>query len=234
VEKDRDETVRQMFNDISPTYDTINRIVSLGIDKSWRRQLLKQLPTASPLQLLDIATGTADQLIAFLQNCPQITKAYGIDVAEEMLKIGQQKLATNKLTERSELLCASALALPFNDQSFDCTSITFGIRNIGNPLVALQEMHRVLKPKGQALILEFSLPSHPLVKRSYLLYLRYILPKIAGLVSGHTAAYVYLNQTIEKFPYGQTFCNLIAQAGFATATALPLTFGIATLYIGTK
>ncbi len=228
------EVVRQMFNAISATYDRVNATLSLGIDKRWRRHLLEKLPEGAALQVLDIATGTADQLIALLEGCPQIRKAVGVDIAEKMLSLGRRKLSQRALEERGELFCADALELPFEEASFDCTTITFGIRNVADPLIALEQMHRVLRSKGRALILEFSLPPHPLIKRGYLFYLRHVLPKVGGFLSGHAPAYVYLNQTIEQFPCGEAFCTLMQEAGFSQATAYPFTFGIATLYVGEK
>lgn len=223
------QAVCEMFNAISPTYDRVNRVVSFGVDKLWRRRLSNELPPSGDIHLLDIATGTGDQLIALMKRCPRIVEALGIDVAEEMLARGREKLQN-----RATLICASALELPLENGSVHCTTITFGIRNVGDPLKALKEMNRVLKPQGRALILEFSLPTNALIRQGYLFYLRHLLPRIAGWISGNREAYVYLNRTIEKFPCGEAFLKLMRQAGFASAKAIPLTFGVATLYVGEK
>lgn len=230
----RQDPVCEMFNAISPTYDKVNRLVSFGIDQGWRARLKQELPLSEDLQLLDIATGTGDQLIKLMQSCSNITSALGIDVAEEMLLRGREKLLHEGLEKRATLICASALELPLKEESVDCTTISFGIRNVGDPLAALKEMHRVLKTHGRALILEFSLPRNRVVRMGYLFYLRHILPRVAGWISGNKAAYVYLNRTIEQFPCGEAFCSLMRQAGFNKVRAIPLTFGVATLYVGEK
>ncbi len=226
--------VCEMFNAISPTYDRVNRLVSFGIDRAWRASLAREMQNKADLHLVDLATGTADQLIALLKLCPHISHALGIDIAEEMLERGRKKLLHKQLESRARLVCASALALPIEDETVDCTTISFGIRNMENPLTCLKEMHRILRINGQALILEFSLPKNRFIRAAYLLYLRYLLPCIGGLVSGTKQPYAYLNQTIEKFPCGEAFCELMMQANFANVEAIPLTFGVVTLYKGTK
>lgn len=223
-----------MFNAISRTYDQVNRLVSFGIDQRWRRRLKKELPEGSNLFLLDVATGTADQLIQLLQSSPCFSKGLGIDIAEEMLAIGRRKLSCKGLLDTASLLQGSALDLPVASSTVDCATISFGIRNVGAPLQALQELHRVLKIGGRALILEFSLPQRGWLRTPYLFYLRHLLPRIAGWISGSREAYVYLNQTIEQFPSGKRFCALLEQSGFSQARAIPLTGGIATLYVGIK
>ena len=228
------DTVCEMFNAISPTYDRVNRIVSFGIDRIWRNRLARELPSKKELHLLDIATGTADQLIALLAHCPNISRALGIDVAKEMLDLGNKKLFRRGFSTRASLLQASALALPAASESMDCTTISFGVRNVGDFFASLREMYRVLRPGGQALILEFSLPRNRMIRAAHLFYLRQLLPRIGGLISGNRKAYDYLNQTIEKFPYGEAFCERMGEAGFCDVEAIPMTFGVATLYKGKK
>jgi len=225
--------VSQMFNAISPSYDRVNRILSFGIDQRWRKTLKKHLPEGSHIHLLDLATGTCDQLLELMKT-GKINKACGIDLAEEMLDIGKGKIAKSAFADKVSLSVASALEIPLDDESFDCTTISFGIRNVGDPLKCLKEMHRILKPKGRALILEFSHPENRSVRMLNLLYLRYILPTVGGMFSGKKSAYSYLNRTIESFPYGEAFCSLMEEAGFKKITAYPLTFGVATLYVGEK
>lgn len=228
-----EQSVKEMFNAISPSYDRVNRILSLGIDKGWRKKMRSHLPPGNNLSLLDLATGTADQLLSLMED-ERIAEGVGIDLAEEMLVFGQKKVIGSKYKDNITLKVGSALAIPSEEDSFDCVTISFGIRNVQDPSLCLSEMHRVLKPCGRALILEFSLPTNRLVRSAHLLYLRRILPFVGGIVSGKRSAYSYLNKTIEAFPYGKAFCHLMEEAGFDNVRALPLSFGIATLYLGEK
>lgn len=231
----------EMFDQIAPTYDRLNRILSMGMDQGWRRRLAKEVagvaaaPSNKGLRLLDCATGTGDQLLACLSQVTQIEEAVGIDLAEAMLAVARQKASTHPKGARVRFDLASAAALPFEVGSFSCVTMSFGIRNVGNVSCALAEAFRVLAaPGGKLLILEFSIPTHKLIRLPYLLYLRHLLPRLGGLLSGHKIAYRYLNETIEKFPYGEAFCSLMRDVGFKDVRALPLTFGIATLYSGEK
>ncbi len=221
----------KMFNTISSTYDWVNRILSLGQDLRWRKKIARFLPT-TPISLLDLATGTADQLIVLCDLCPNITQAIGIDLAEDMLKIGQKKLRGKPY--KAQLIKGDAERLPFLDESFDITTISFGIRNVHHVDKALKEMYRVLKPQGKSFILEFSLPSNQPVKQAHLFYIQKLLPKIGGFISKNPEAYTYLNKTIERFPYGEAFLKLMDKEGFKNLTATPFTFGSVTLYEGAK
>jgi len=227
------EQVSLMFNAISPSYDRVNRILSFGIDQCWRKKMLQHLPSGENLRLLDLATGTCDQLLALMKS-GKLGYGMGIDLAEEMLAIGKQKVAKSPFAEKIDLRVASALEIPSEEGSFDCITISFGIRNVTSVLNCLQEMKRVLAPGGRALILEFSLPKNRLIRSLHLFYLRRLLPLIGGMISGKKSAYCYLNQTVESFPYGDDFCALMKEAGLVKVRAEPLTFGVATLYIGEK
>ena len=225
------EQVSQMFNEISPSYDRVNRILSLGLDAKWRKKMIDHLPKGDNLHLLDLATGTCDQLIP-LMHTGKIASATGLDLAEELLKIGRQKIEKLPFKDRVALTCSNALDIPAEDHSFDCVTMTFGVRNVqGN---CLGEIFRVLKKGGRVLILEFSLPKNRLCKRLHLFYLRTLLPLIGGWLSKNRSAYTYLSQTIENFPYGEAFVSLMQQEGFVQVKALPLTFGAVTLYVGEK
>lgn len=225
------DEISGMFNAIAKRYDRANRCLSLGIDARWRKSLAKYLPEKENMRLLDIATGTCDQLIALMQT-GKVSCGVGIDLAEEMLAIGKQKILQYPFGEKIDLLCASACEIPFPDHSFDCTTISFGIRNVqGN---CLKEMFRILAPSGRALILEFSLPKNHLIRLCHLFYLRHLIPMIGGLMTKKKEAYRYLNQTIEAFPYGEKFLELMEKEGFVHCRAIPLTFGIATLYVGER
>jgi len=223
--------VSQMFNAISPAYDFVNRVLSFGIDSRWRKKVNQHLPDRSDLEIIDLATGTCDQILSLMKS-QKVTSALGIDLAEEMLEIGRQKIAKSPFHAQVDLKLASALEIPEEDASFDCATMSFGIRNVqGN---CLPEILRILKPGGKALILEFSTPQNRLVRSLHFLYLRKILPTVGGLISKKKSAYRYLNETIEAFPSGETFLSLMREAGFANATAYPMTFGVATLYVGEK
>lgn len=224
----------KMFDQISGTYDRVNRAMTLGLDQYWRGQLAKYLPDKPNLYLLDCATGTADQILALMNKVPHIGQAVGIDLAEAMLSIGQEKIKRTPHASKVQLHAASALELPFPDATFDCATISFGIRNLTDTLRGLQEMHRVLSDGGRALILECSLPKNALLRKFHLFYLRYLLPKIGGWLSSQKDAYIYLNKTIETFPSGPAFLSLLSEAGFATTSAHPFLGGVVTLYIGNK
>ena len=222
------QPVFQIFDEIAPTYDRTNRILSGGIDLYWRRKMASLLPKIEKIDLLDLATGTGDQLLSLLKNSPRIHKAVGIDLAEEMLKVGRKKLKA--YAHQATLKVASATAIPYEENTFDCATMSFGIRNVDNVPGCLKEIHRVLRPQGRALILEFSLPTNRWVQKSYLLYLNNLLPHIGKLISAHTEAYTYLARTIQAFPQAEAFCKLMQDAGFNSVAAHPLTLGIATIY----
>jgi demethylmenaquinone methyltransferase/2-methoxy-6-polyprenyl-1,4-benzoquinol methylase len=215
----------KMFDAISPTYDKVNRILSLGMDQRWRRELVKHLPPGKNLKILDLATGTGDQARALLETGASIV---GIDLSSEMLEIGKKKLG-----DKVQFLRADAENPPFPDHHFDAASFSFGIRNVTSPLTSLKAIRRVLKPKGRALILEFSLPPLP-IRGFYLFYLRHILPGLGGLLSKKPSAYRYLNETIEEFPSGKDFCFLMKEAGFTQIREVPMALGAVTLYTGDK
>ncbi len=226
--------VWKMFNQISPTYDKANRILSLGIDQYWRKKVARFLPKKEKIRLLDCATGTGDQIFSLMKKSERVSQAVGIDLASEMLRIGKQKLKKKSYARNVILKQACATDLPFIEESFDCATISFGIRNVANVEKCLSEIHRVLTPGGRILVLEFSLPANPQLKAAHLFYLRHFLPKIGGWISKSQDAYRYLNETIETFPYGENFCTLLKDAGFKNVQANPLTFGIVTLYQGDK
>jgi demethylmenaquinone methyltransferase/2-methoxy-6-polyprenyl-1,4-benzoquinol methylase len=221
--------IRDMFNQISPTYDRVNRVLSFGRDFAWRKAVARHLPTRPHLQVLDLATGTGDQLIAFFQAGASIHFGVGIDIAEEMLKIGREKTRAYPV----ELTLGDAQKIPFGESRFDAVSISFGIRNVSDPSLALREMHRVLKPLGRCLILEFSMPPK-WIRPFFLFYLRHVLPRLGGWLSQQTEAYLYLNQTIEAFPSGEPFLALMRNAGFTKSKRVSMNAGSVSLYVGEK
>jgi len=223
----------KMFNEIASTYDRVNRIISLGMDQKWRRQVAYNLPVKKNLRVLDLATGTGDQLLSLFQYGPSISKASGIDLSQEMLNIAKTKFGRTIYKDKTEFLNADAQKIPFPDCTFDAVTCSFGIRNVPNPLKMLQEVTRVLKPQGKCLILEFSLPPHPF-RGVYLIYLRHILPRVGGFFSSSLQAYTYLNKTIEIFPSGDAFAALMRQAAYHKIVLQPMALGAVTLYTGIK
>ena len=226
-----EESIPRMFDAIAHRYDLLNRLLSFGRDVAWRKQLTGQLADPSCRRVLDVATGTGDVLAAL---APIVSLGIGCDMAGGMLAFGQAKIKRRRLGDTLALVRADALRLAFRDGSFDAVTIAFGIRNIPEVVGALREMHRVLRPNGRLLVLEFSLPGNRWVRFGYLFYFRRILPLVGGLISGNRHAYRYLNQSVEAFPYGDAFCDLLRAAGFFKAQAHPLTLGIATLYEAVK
>ncbi|MGR3973232.1 MAG: bifunctional demethylmenaquinone methyltransferase/2-methoxy-6-polyprenyl-1,4-benzoquinol methylase UbiE [Candidatus Rhabdochlamydia sp.] len=219
----------QMFNAISPSYDVLNRLFSLGIDRYWRKAVCQFLPQ-TPFTVLDCATGTGDQLLTFLKHTPLITQAVGIDPAHQMLTKASHKL--RRYQDKVSLKEAFAEDLPFTKGKFDVLSISFGIRNVNDLSQALKEMKRVLHPEGSLLILEFSHPTSKFLAPLYFFYLNRVLPFFGKLFSSHAYAYRYLAKTIATFPQGDALCHHLHQAGFNTVKQVPLSWGIVTLYVG--
>jgi demethylmenaquinone methyltransferase / 2-methoxy-6-polyprenyl-1,4-benzoquinol methylase len=226
----------QMFDRIAPTYDLLNRLLSMGIDRGWRRRLTKFLPEKPDhLDLLDLATGTGDQLFTLWEMAPGRWRSLtGTDLSENMLGKAKDKspgrIPEGLVTWRT----ASAQDLPYGEAAFDVATMSFGIRNVPEPQRALGEIYRVLRPGGRALILEFSLPKFFLLRWPYLFYFRYVLPWIGGKVSGDAAAYRYLNRTVESFPYEGAFLAWMEEAGFRKTRFFRISGGIACLYLGDK
>jgi demethylmenaquinone methyltransferase/2-methoxy-6-polyprenyl-1,4-benzoquinol methylase len=223
-----------MFDRIAHRYDLLNRLLSFGRDVAWRRRLVTRLPEGEPLAVLDLATGTADVLLTLARECPRVRTGVGADMSGGMLEHGHRKIRERGLDGRFRLVRTDATALGLAPGAFDAVTIAFGIRNVIDVDAGLREMFRVLRPGGRALILEFSLPANRAFRALYLFYFRHVLPRLGGLISGDFAAYRYLNQTVETFPYGDAFARLMRDAGFTRVEAEPLTFGIATLYRGDR
>lgn len=226
--------VGSMFDRIAHRYDLLNRLLSFGTDVRWRKRIAQHLPEGDALQVLDLATGTADVLISLRRHCPRVMRGTGIDLSYGMLSHGVPKLRALGLGGHFRLAQGDAMRLPLPSNSYDAATISFGIRNVLDVPAGLREMQRVLKPGGRVLVLEFSLPGNALFRAGYLFYFRHVLPRIGALLSGDAHAYRYLNQTVETFPYGEAFCALLREAGFCEVRAFPLTLGIATLYQGDK
>ena len=220
-----------MFNAIANRYDFLNHFLSLGIDIYWRKKIVQQAKHYKPKLILDLATGTADLAIALtrLKN----TKIIALDIAEEMIKIGEKKINQKKLNERINLVVGDGENLDFKENKFDLVTISFGIRNYENPNKGLKEIWRVLKNKGTLIILEFSKPSNKILAKLYNIYFSKILPFIGGWLSSKSA-YNYLPHSVEKFPHGKALKQILEKNQFTNVKINPLTFGIATIYIATK
>jgi len=224
----------KIFDRISSRYDGLNRFFSFGLDVLWRKRLARFLPGQNNLTILDVATGTADVLLYLIRQNPHISRGYGIDLADKMLCRGREKVQQQGGSEKIILQHGDAQQIPFPENHFDAVTIAFGIRNMPEPRTVLAQMLRVLKSRGRALVLEFSLPPNRIVRFIYLVYLRQVIPTIGAIISGDRCAYRYLNRTVETFPSGKVFCDLMTTVGFKNVTAHPLTFGIATIYQGEK
>jgi demethylmenaquinone methyltransferase/2-methoxy-6-polyprenyl-1,4-benzoquinol methylase len=226
--------VWRMFDRIAERYDLLNHLLSLGQDIRWRKKVARFLVNKNDQYILDLATGTADQLLYMFNSSDRIKRAIGTDLAIKMLEIGKEKVKKKKLDNLIVLEQGDAEDIQSTDNTFDAVTISFGIRNVTRVEQSLSEMYRVLKPYGRVLILEFSIPSNMLMRRIYMLYFRNILPYIGSVISGDRYAYRYLNESVEDFPYGNAFCQLLVKSGFHNVTMHPQTFGIATIYCGDK
>lgn len=224
----------RMFDRIARRYDLLNHLLSLGQDIRWRKKVARFLVNKYDQYILDLATGTGDQLLYLFSCSDRIDRALGTDLALKMLDRGREKVKKRKLDDRIVLEEGDAENIQYPDNTFDAVTISFGIRNVMSVERSLSEMYRVLKPAGRVLILEFSIPQNILMRSIYLFYFRYLLPFIGSVISGDGSAYRYLNNTVEGFPYGDAFCQMLRESGFQNVSMYPQTFGIATIYYGDK
>lgn len=231
-EKSKKEQVAEMFDNISHRYDFLNHFLSMGIDKLWRKKVVKMIKKQGPEKILDIATGTADLAIAMAATGAK--NIQGIDISDGMLSIGRKKIENKKLQNLITLQWGDSEDIPFPDAQFDAATVAFGVRNFEHPLKGLKEINRVLKPGGMIYVLEFSQPQRFPIRELYFFYFRHILPIWGKLISKDPAAYTYLPESVKAFPFGQAFLQLLADAGFKENIEHPLSFGIATIYSGVK
>ena len=226
------EQVERMFDHIAPAYDRLNHLMSLGIDRSWRRTALKWLRPHRPQQMMDVATGTGDfALLACRMLRPQ--SLVGTDISEGMMQVARRKAREAGLEERISFRREDCEALTFADASFDAVTVAFGIRNFEHLDRGLREMCRVLRPGGHLVILELSTPDRFPLKQLYRIYSR-LIPLMGRLVSHDRSAYTYLPQSIRAFPQGEVMSESIRRAGFSDVRFRRLTFGVCTLYMATK
>ena len=226
------EQVERMFDHIAPAYDRLNHLMSLGIDRSWRRTALKWLRPHRPALVLDVATGTGDFAIQACRMLPSASLT-GVDLSEGMMQVGRRKVEQAGLAARIDFQREDCEALTFSDASFDAVTVAFGIRNFEHLDRGLREMCRVLRPGGHLVILELSTPDRLPMKQLYRIYSR-LIPLMGRLVSHDRSAYTYLPQSIRAFPQGEVMSESIRRAGFSDVRFRRLTFGVCTLYMATK
>jgi len=226
------EQVAKMFDNISEDYDGLNRVISFGIDVSWRKKVVKLVGENNPKQILDIATGTGDLALMMSQLNPE--RIVGLDISEGMLQVGRQKVAKANLSNKIEMVVGDSENIPFPDNTFDAITVSFGVRNFENLDKGLTEIFRVLKPGGKFVVLETSNPTKFPFKQGYKLYTNFILPIIGKLFSKDKVAYSYLSETANSFPFGEAFNNILQKNGFKNARNTPVTFGVASIYTALK
>lgn len=225
--------VAGMFNDIAFRYDFLNRFLSAGIDISWRKKAIRQLVDIKPKTLLDVATGTADVAI-MASGILKPDKITGIDISDGMLELGRKKIQKAGLEHTIELLNGDSETINFENGSFDAVTVAFGVRNFENLEKGLSEILRVLKPGGKLVVLEFSKPRSAVVKAFYNLYMKIICPNVGRMFSKNRSAYQYLDESIQQFPQGKNFTNILDKLGYKNTYIKPLSLGICSIYCGEK
>ena len=230
----RPTRVAAMFDAIAARYDLLNRLLSAGIDRRWRRRAIRSLQLTGRESVVDVCTGTADVALTAVEARPGAARVVGIDFSGAMLRLGARKVRNQGQAGRILLARGDAMRLPIRGGSADAATVAFGIRNVENPESGLAEIYRALAPGGRLAILEFSIPPSALVRAFYLPYFRYLLPRIGRLVSGHNSAYTYLPASVGSFIPPGSMLAMLASCGFRDARATPLTGGIVTLYTARK
>ncbi|MBI3091605.1 MAG: bifunctional demethylmenaquinone methyltransferase/2-methoxy-6-polyprenyl-1,4-benzoquinol methylase UbiE [Candidatus Tectomicrobia bacterium] len=223
-----------MFSAIAPRYDALNRLLSLRRDVAWRRAAIASLQCRPGERLLDVATGTADMLLEAAAQCGAGVELHGVDLSGAMLERARRKLRKPGRRVPAALLAGSGVALPYRAEEFDAVCIAFGIRNVADRAGALAEMGRVLRPGGRLAVLEFASETEPVLGGLYGWYLRHVLLRLGGFISGNRDAYRYLHDSVLRFPPTPAFRRLIEAVGFAQVRVMPLTFGIANLFTARK
>lgn len=229
------ERIRQLFDNIAPEYDRLNHLLSLDIDRTWRRRAVRQIADpAHPLNILDVACGTADFSIAIARRTAPGSHVTGLDLSEGMLAIGREKIQKAGFSGTISLEQGDSEEIPYGEGCFDRVSVAFGVRNFEHIGLGLKEMHRVLKKGGRLVILELSVPQNRLMRWLYNLYFLKVLPVIGGKVSGDRGAYEYLPASVLNFPKPDRFREMMAEAGFSAVRHRSFTFGICRMFTGTK
>lgn len=226
------EQVSNMFDDISSSYDKVNRFISLGLDRLWKKRLVKLVLDVNPNNLLDLATGTADLPLRFAEK--GLTNITGLDLSPKMLAQGQKRVDAHPLGQNITLTQGDSENLPFDDHSFDAVTVSYGIRNYETLSKGLRETSRVLKSNGLFVILETSVPTVFPFKQGYALFVKRFMPWIGGLMSGDKKAYKYLSDSAANFPCGEELALILKESGFTNVIIKPQFFGAASIYVCTK
>lgn len=226
------EQISEMFDNVSSKYDFLNHFLSLGIDIIWRKKVVNIIKKTKAKKILDIATGTGDLAIAMRKVNPE--KIIGLDLSKGMLEQGRKKVEKNGLSNLIEMVLGDSENLPFEDDTFDAITVSFGVRNFEDLNKGLKEINRVLKPKGTFVILEFSQPGKFPMKQLYKIYSKNILPFLGNLISKDNKAYTYLYESVEAFPYGKELLSILKKNNFVNCKATELTYGISTIYHSMK
>ena len=224
--------ITHMFNRISKRYDILNRIITFGIDVLWRKKVVKLLKKVKHNSVLDLATGTGDQVIELAKL--DAKKIIGLDISPGMLEMGRLKVKKKQLDAKIEMLLGDSEALHFDDHTFDAVTIAFGVRNFENLDLGLQEIMRVLKPNGTLIILETAVPKNRFIRKFYSFYTQIIMPNIGKIFSKDRSAYQYLSDSAAIFPCGETFNNILRKNGFIQVEDFPQTLGVSSIYFGKK
>lgn len=228
------ERIQRMFGEIAPRYDLLNRVLSMGIDRRWRRRTTRLVPPGEG-PVLDVCTGTGDLALAYWRAGGRRVRVVGTDFAHPMLTIADDKAAKARADDFVSFLEADTLSLPFSDESFQVVTVAFGLRNVCDTDRGLREMARVCRPGGRVAVLEFSTPRAWPIRPLYLSYFRHVLPRIGQAVArNRQSAYNYLPESVGEFPQAEALAERMTRAGLHDVHFHPFTFGIATLYVGTK
>lgn len=233
TEAGKKQEIERMFDNISHKYDFLNHLLSLGIDKKWRKNLIRAMAVENPEHILDMASGTGDLALMTSEYIPSAS-IKGIDISSGMLEIGRKKIQDRNLSQRIEMIHGDSENMPFSGDSFDAVTVAFGVRNYEDLLKGLSEAHRVLKPGGSIYILEFSRPRNVFFRSVFNIYFRYILPFIGRISSKDPKAYKYLFESVQAFPAYEDFIAIMHKAGFQSNNYKVQSFGICSIYHGKK
>jgi len=226
--------VEQMFDQIAHSYDFLNHFFSLGVDIIWRKRAIKELKKYAPKKVLDVATGTADFAIQSVKSNLQANEIIGVDISEGMLEVGRKKIKEKGIDHIIQLRRGDSEQLPFEEKTFDAYTVAFGVRNFENLELGMSDMLRVLKTGGVGVVLEFSKPTVFPIKQLFRFYFRFIMPTVGKWISKDSRAYTYLPESVDAFPSGSAFLDVMKKVGYSNTRMIRLAGGIATIYIGEK
>jgi len=230
---DKKNQIEKMFDNIAGKYDLLNHVLTMGIDKGWRKNLINMMSSQKPKLILDVATGTGDLAILAAETIPDL-QVKGLDISQGMLNVGKEKIVKKALQNKVEMIYGDSEDMPFDDNTFDAITVAFGVRNFENLNKGLQEMNRVLKPEGRLYILEFSRPKNKLFRYGFNLYFKYVLPFIGKVTSKDKKAYKYLFESVQAFPAYEEFLKILENAGFKSNNYKIQSLGICSIYSGKK